>query len=216
MTAEHHALEFFNSLYVLLVLVNFRPANCDSLMELGQSSTSCNILSVSREMLTNVGVLVIHVFRSVTFDPFETKVVLRTIFFSVFLDNFHNAFFQRRQQYNDGLDFVCQNSFLRCGQVNSVLYILLRSSMNLMIHIPRFLCICNHFCFAGIVVETNCTHLTVEDKLHLHGIGNVLSSSCTSEAGFYPHREGIVFPMHASSSFQRCSNLVSHTRDLPR
>ena len=33
-------LEFLNSLYVLLVLVNPRPANCDSLMELGQSSAS--------------------------------------------------------------------------------------------------------------------------------------------------------------------------------
>ena len=33
-------LEFFHSLHVLLVLVNPRPANGDSLMELGQSSTS--------------------------------------------------------------------------------------------------------------------------------------------------------------------------------
>ena len=41
-TAEHHAWEFFNSFHVLLVLVNSRPANCDSLMELGQSSTSTN------------------------------------------------------------------------------------------------------------------------------------------------------------------------------
>ena len=30
----------FNSLRVLLVLVNHRPANCDSRMELGESSTS--------------------------------------------------------------------------------------------------------------------------------------------------------------------------------
>ena len=28
--------------------------------------------------------------------------------------------------------------------------------MNLKIHFPR--CICNYFCFAGIVVETHCTH----------------------------------------------------------
>ena len=34
-TAEHHAWEFFNSFHVLLVLVNSRPANCDSLMVLG-------------------------------------------------------------------------------------------------------------------------------------------------------------------------------------
>ena len=31
--------KFYNSLHVLLVLLNPRPANCDSLMELGQSST---------------------------------------------------------------------------------------------------------------------------------------------------------------------------------
>ena len=41
-TAEHHSREFFDSLYVLLVLVNSRPAKCDSLMELGQGSTSTN------------------------------------------------------------------------------------------------------------------------------------------------------------------------------
>ena len=32
--------EFFTSFHVLLVLVNSRPAICDSLTELGQSSTS--------------------------------------------------------------------------------------------------------------------------------------------------------------------------------
>ena len=41
-TAEHHAWEFLNSFHVLLVLVNSRPANCDSLMVLGQSSTYIN------------------------------------------------------------------------------------------------------------------------------------------------------------------------------
>ena len=46
---------------------------------------------------------------------------------------------QRKLVRNDGLHSVCQNSFLRCGQVNSVLCILLRSSMNLTIHLPRFL-----------------------------------------------------------------------------
>ena len=39
-TAERHAWELFHSLNVQLVLVNSRPANCDSLMELSQSSTS--------------------------------------------------------------------------------------------------------------------------------------------------------------------------------
>ena len=35
--------------------------------------------------------------------------------------------------------------------------------MFLMIHIPRFLCICDYFSFAGIVVETNCTLTIVEE-----------------------------------------------------
>ena len=82
--------------------------------------------------------------------------LLRTILVSIFYDNSYNAFFQRRLLHNDGLDTVCQNSFLPYGQINSVLCILIRSSMNLVIHLPRFLCICNFFCFAGIVVETNC------------------------------------------------------------
>ena len=29
--------------------------------------------------------------------------------------------------------------------------------LNLMIHLPRFLCFCNYCCFAGIVAEANCT-----------------------------------------------------------
>ena len=40
---------------------------------------------------------------------------------------------------------------------------LLRSSMNLMIHFARFLCVCNYFCVACIVVETNCTPSTVKE-----------------------------------------------------
>ena len=35
--------------------------------------------------------------------------------------------------------------------------------MNLMVHLPRFLCICNYFCFAGIVVEKTCTPPIVEE-----------------------------------------------------
>ena len=34
-----------------------------------------------------------------------------------------------------------------------------------MIHRPRFLCICNNFCFADIVVETNSTLSIVEEML---------------------------------------------------
>ena len=65
-----------------------------------------------------------QVFRSVTSGPFETWVVLRIISFCIFFDNFDNAFFQRRDWYvMMALDFVCQNSFLRCGQINSVLFV---------------------------------------------------------------------------------------------
>ena len=91
--------------------------------------------------------------RSVTSGPLEAKVVLRTILVSTFVDNFCDAFFQHRLVRNDGLDAVCQNSFLRCGQVNSVFCNLLRSSMNLIIHLPRFRDICNCFCFICIAVE---------------------------------------------------------------
>ena len=61
-TAEHHACEFFNSLYVLLVLVNSRPANCDSLVELSQSSTSTKLLSVFWGMLEMLDFLCLQVF----------------------------------------------------------------------------------------------------------------------------------------------------------
>ena len=77
----------------------------------------------------------LQIFRNVTSDPFETQVVLRTIVVSTFIDNFYDAFFQHRLVRNDGVDAVCQNSFLRRGQVNSVLCILFRSSMNMIIHL---------------------------------------------------------------------------------
>ena len=77
---------------------------------------------------------------------------LRTRLFFIFFDNFYNAFFQRGLVHNDGLDSVCQNAFLRYGQMNSVFRSLLRFSMIFYKNLPRF--ICNYFCFAGIVVET--------------------------------------------------------------
>ena len=114
---------FFNVLYVLLVLINSRPANCDSLMELGQSSTSANYSQFPEACLkrrsscapTYFGVLLLVLSR--------LELSLRTNLVSIFVDNFYNAFFQRRLVRNAGLDSVFQNSFLRCGQVNSVLCI---------------------------------------------------------------------------------------------
>ena len=61
---------------------------------------------------------------SVTFG--RSWAVLRTILISTFVDNFYDAFFQHGLVRNVGSDAVCQNSFLRRGQVNSALRILLR------------------------------------------------------------------------------------------
>ena len=70
---------------------------------------------------------------------------------------FYAAFFQQRLVRNDGADAVGQNSFLRRGQVNSVLCVLCRSSMNLIIYLPRLLDICSCFYFVCIAVgEENC------------------------------------------------------------
>ena len=55
---------------LLLVRVNSRPANCDSLMELCQGSTSTNYFGFPRHA-SNVGILVPQEFQSVTSGPFE-------------------------------------------------------------------------------------------------------------------------------------------------
>ena len=138
-------------LHVLLVLVIRRSTNCDSLMELGRSLTFPILISVSQELHQTSKFSDAQIFRSVDYGPFEAQVVLRTIFVSTFIDNFYDAFFQHRLIRNDGVDAVCQISFLCRGQENSVLCILFRSSMILMIHLPRFLNICNCFCFVCII-----------------------------------------------------------------
>ena len=109
--------------------MNSRPANCDSLMDLGQSSTSGNILSVSRGRLTNVGILVtlkylgvIHVVLSrhkLSCEQFSSPFSLTT-----FTTHSSSVDWCIMMAWT----FVCQNQFLRCGQVNSVLCLLLRSS----------------------------------------------------------------------------------------
>ena len=101
MTAEHHAWEFFNSLYVLLVLVNSRLANCDSLMELSQSSTSTNYSRFPEACLKRryscalkyFGVLhLVLSRRELSCEHFDSSI------------NFDNAFFQRGLMHSDGLD----------------------------------------------------------------------------------------------------------------
>ena len=119
-----HAWEFCNSLYVLLVLVNSGPANCDSLMELGQSSTSANHSRFPEACLKRPNYCALNCFGVLHLILSRLKLSCEqcSSLFSLTTFTTHSS--------SDGLDFVCQNSFLRCGQVNSVLCILLRSSMN--------------------------------------------------------------------------------------
>ena len=119
---------------VVLVVIP-RSTNCDSLTELGRSLTFANLISVLQGLRKMSEFLFAPNFRNVTSDPFEAQVVLRTIIVSTFIDNFYDAFFQHRLVRNDGVDAVCQNSFLCRGQVNSALCILFRSSMNMIIHL---------------------------------------------------------------------------------
>ena len=147
------------------VLVNSRPANCDFLMESNQSSTSTLQITLGfPRHAWNVGILVPSSISECYIWSFRGVSCLANKFLLYFLWQLLQRILPaKRLLRNDGLDFVCQNSFLRCGRVNWVLCILHLSSMILMIHLPRFLCICNYFCFAGIVVETSCTPPIVEE-----------------------------------------------------
>ena len=145
----------FNFYYVLLVLVNSRPANCDSLIELGQSSTSTNYSRFPEACLKRRDSCVLKYFGLLHLVLPRRKLSCEQLSFPSSLTTFTTHSF--------GRDWYIMMAWTCCGQVHSVLCILLRSSMNLMIHLPRFLCICNYFCFAGIVVETNCTLPIVEE-----------------------------------------------------
>ena len=96
---EHHAWEFFHSFHIQLVLVNSRPANCDSLMVLGQSSTSTNYSRVPDACLKRRNSCALWYFGVFHLVLSRRKFVLRTIVFSIFFDHFYNAFFQRRDWY---------------------------------------------------------------------------------------------------------------------
>ena len=180
MTIEHHAWEFLNFLYVLLVVVNSSSGHwrlsdwVESKFHVLQypfnfPRHACSQTSAHKYFW------VLHLVlsrRKLSCEQFSSRFSLTTF-------TTHSSGGLER---NDGLDFVCQNLFLRCGQVISVLCILLWSSMSLVIHLPRFHCICNYSCFTGTVLETNCTLFMVEEKT-VHGIGNVCLPSvrvCTS------------------------------------
>ena len=90
-----------------LFLVIPRSANCDSLMELGRSSTSEILISVSQEFHQMSKFLWLQIFRSVTSGPLGELGVYRTILISTFTDNFHDAFFGHRLVRNDGTDANC-------------------------------------------------------------------------------------------------------------
>ena len=66
---------------------------------IGSKFHVCKLLSVPRSMIETSEFLCFQVFRSVTSGPCEAWVVLRTIFFSIFFDNFYNAFIQCRDWY---------------------------------------------------------------------------------------------------------------------
>ena len=97
------------------------------------------------------------------------KTLLETLIFKcVYFDTMTDSTAKKREQRIEILYFQyferesVQKPIIYWKEI-SVLCILLRSSMNLMIRLPRFLCICDYFCFAGIVVETICTLSIVEE-----------------------------------------------------
>ena len=106
-------LEFFNSFHVLLVLVNPRPANCNSLIELGESSTFEISSRFPEACLKNVGILERSSISECYLLSFRgASCPLRTILFSILCDNFYNAFFKRRLVHNDGLGLCLPKFFL--------------------------------------------------------------------------------------------------------
>ena len=127
MTAEHHAWEFFNS---------FVSAACPCKLSSGQLRLSdgigskfhvCGSLSVSRGMLET----------SEFCEPMYFGVLL-LVLSRLKLSFANNSRFHLRWQLLQRILLLETG----CGQVISVHCILLRSSMNLMIYLPRFLCIC--------------------------------------------------------------------------
>ena len=94
---------------------------------------------------------------------------------------FYDAFFQHRLVRNDGVDDVCHNSFLRRGQVNSVLCVLCRSSMNFIIYLPRLLDICSCFYFVCIAVGEEhylMSFFTFFFFCHQSSLCNIILISC--------------------------------------
>ena len=156
-------LESFSSLHVVLEIVNPRLANCDSLVELGQSSMSaiisrfiaaCQKRRISFD-LKYFGVLhIVLSRRKLSCEQFSSPFSLTTF-----------------TTHSSNVDWCMMMAWTLSAKIlscvtdkwnNQYFAILLRSSMNLMFHFPRFLCICNHYCFAGIVVATICTPPIVE------------------------------------------------------
>ena len=139
-------------LLVLFVLVIPRSTNLRLSDRIGSKSYICNFELGFQELHQMSKFSWPQIFLSVTFGPFEAQVVLQTILVSTFTDNFLRRILSVKLVHNDGVHAVCQNSFLRRGRVNSALCIRFRSLMNLMIHLPRLLDICNCLCFVCIAV----------------------------------------------------------------
>ena len=77
----------------LLVLVNSRRVNCDSLMELGQSSTSANHSRFPEACLKRRSSVSPCTSECYFWSFRGLSCLLRTILVSIFVDNFYNAFF---------------------------------------------------------------------------------------------------------------------------
>ena len=146
-------------LYILLVLVNSRPANCDSLMELGQSSTSANYSRFPEGCLKRRNSCGLQYFGILPLVVLSKRKLSCEHFSSSFsLTTFTMHSFGRDRYIMTALTLSDKICVCIADKYIQFFCILLRSSMN-----PRFLCICNYFCFAGIVVETNCTPTIVEE-----------------------------------------------------
>ena len=97
--------------HVLLVLVNSHPANCDSLMELGQSFTSTNDSRFPEACLERRNSCALKYFGVLHLVLSRRKLYCENLSSPFFFHNFYNAFFQRRDWYVMMVRLVCQNSF---------------------------------------------------------------------------------------------------------
>ena len=154
-------LEFFNSLHVLLVQVTPRPANCDSLVGLGQSSASAVCFRFLEACLK-------------TSQFCESVRVGAKLLVRNFLPHFlrqlpHCILPAKKLVRNDGIDCLPKFVYaLRTFQFSTLHSA--QSLMNLMIHLPLFF---------TVITSASLTLLS-KQILHLPLKRECLSFFCTS------------------------------------